>query len=222
MSKLGMKVAAVLSIVGACGLAASDANACGGGWFPEEAIQEIDYRPSGIAMAEQQLEDGDYDAAAATVMRVIPHIHNYDKIVKDQTINKAMRVLALATARNDGELEPQSMISWYIRDVYEQRVADNPNANSEWAVNAMRALAGAGEADDPVLQSELGEVLAASTATQAEGRELLEKLAEKDLLTSPEAYKALAELRDSADGRTAALERCRAMAKSPEACTIAS
>ncbi|MFP6683219.1 MAG: hypothetical protein VB934_00830, partial [Polyangiaceae bacterium] len=55
-----------------------------------------------------------------------------------------------------------------------------------------------------------------------EGRELLHKLAEKDLLTTPEAYAILAKLRGEAgdaDGRTAALQRCRAMAKDAKLCS---
>jgi hypothetical protein len=50
---------------------------------------------------------------------------------------------------------------------------------------------------------------------------LLTRLADKDLLTTPEAYAALAKLKGEAgdqDGRLAALQRCRAMAKDAKLC----
>lgn len=210
---------AALAISAACAGFTSDANACGGGWWPEEA-QEIDYRPFGIAMAEKQLEAGQYDAAAGTVLRVIPHLKNYQSASKDELINRGMRVMAVAMARNGGKVDFKSHVLGYVHDMWTEGEDETAQGNVEWAVTMLGEIAKK-KSDDPMIQSELGEAMAKSDTHRAEGRALLEKLAEKDLLTSPEAYKALAELRaqdGNEDGRTAALERCKAMAKDAKVC----
>jgi hypothetical protein len=214
---------AALAIAAACGAYAHDSNACGGGWYVDPAV-ELHYRELGIASAEKQLEEGRYDDAAGSVLRVIPHISNYQTTTKDEVINRAMRVLAVAAARQDGKLDiakqlpeymrSSSQVSW-VGDGQEDRAT-----NLSWSVRSLRAIH-ASKTDDVVAQSELGEALATVDAHRGEAREILEALAKKDLLTSPEAYKALAKLRAEAgdkDGRTAALERCRAMAKDAAIC----
>jgi hypothetical protein len=218
------KFIAALALTAAFGAMIPEAEACGGGWWPGESIQEIDYRPFGIAMAEKQLEGGKADDAAATVLRVIPHIQSYKTAVKDEVINRGLRVLAVAAARSNGEVDVAKQLDPYQREFISLKRDAKLSIDSEWTVAALRALADR-NADDAVAQSELGEALASSAAHRDEGRQLLEKLAEKDLLTSPEAYKALATLRAVAgneDGRIAALERCKAMAKDAAFCTTTS
>lgn len=219
MSNRKFTMLAALAISAACAGFSSDASACGGGWFGEEEV-EIDYRPFGIAMAEKQLEAGDYDAAAGTVLRVIPHLKNYKTASRDEIINRAMRVMAVSIARNAKEIDLKSQMEDYVAEMWLQGEEPEAQADLEWAVTMLTELSKK-KADDVVFQSELGEAMAKSDKHRDEGRALLEKLAAKDLLTSPEAYKALADLRALAgneDGRTAALERCKAMAKDAKIC----
>ena len=91
-----MTLAAAFAL-GAAFTATPDAHACGGGWWPEP---EIDHRAFGVAQAEKDLEAGRYDAAAGAVLRMIPHIEGYTVVkTSDPLVHRAMRVLALATAR---------------------------------------------------------------------------------------------------------------------------
>jgi hypothetical protein len=222
--KNSKKLIAALAFTAACGGFAQEAQACGGGWFPEAGPVEVDHRPFGIAMAEKQMQNGDYDSAAATVLRVIPHIQNYESTVKDPIINRGMRVLALAAARTGGEVDIANKIDRRLKrklGISGDNKAEIPMA---WAVSALQSIAD-GKTDDAIAQAELGEAMAKSESHEAAGRELLEKLADKDVLTSAEAYKALAELRADAgneDGRVAALARCKAMAKDAAVCEMGS
>ncbi len=79
---------------------------------------------------------------------------------------------------------------------------------------ALRAVS-ATKAGDPSVKTELAEALARLESHRQEARGILEELAKKDLIASPEGYAALAELRRAAGdepGQRAAAERCRAMA----------
>jgi hypothetical protein len=208
---------AALAVAAVTGAAAHPAEACGGGWFPEV---EIDHRITGIAMAEKQLKEGKYVAAAGSVVRMIPHVRNYKSATKDPIINRALRVLAVATVRSDGVLGFAHEVPAELHGSWIGKESGDRDANLLWAVQAMRA-ADRSKPNDATVQSELGEALAKVDALHGEARELLGKLAEKDLLTTPEAYAALATLRaESGDqnGKVAALERCRAMAKDARVC----
>jgi hypothetical protein len=204
--------------------ATPSAQACGGGWFADPQ-QELEWREQGIARAEKELNQGKYDQAAGTVLRVIPHIGKYTKAPKDKVVQRAIRVLAVATARKDGKPAVDKQVpSWahdfVAKSFFGDKDADRA-ANLTWAATNLESLR-AEKKDDPVLESEIGELLAKIEGRQDQARKILEKLADKDLLTSPEAYKALASLRAAAgdkDGRVAALERCKAMAKDATVCT---
>lgn len=217
---------AALAVACACGTYTPDAEACGGGWWPEP---DVDYRVMGVAKAEESLEKGDYQAAAGAVVRMIPHIGQYDDVTKDEIINRAMRVLAVSLSRTGGTIDDEQLPSYMreleIGDHYNGKKAKEKNENLRWSADALRSIAAAhekaGKEADPVLESEMGEAMAKVDEYRAEGKAILERLANKDLLTSPEAYKTLAELRakdGNLDGRMAALERCRAMAKHAATC----
>jgi hypothetical protein len=185
---------------------------------------ELHYRELGVASAEKQLQEGRYDDAAGTVLRVIPHVAVYKTPPGDPVIGRAMRVLAVATARENGTLDVAKQVPDYLHASWLGENKKDATANLEWSVRTLRAI-NAGKKDDAVAKSELGEALAKMDSTKKEGRKILEGLAKKDLLTSPEAYKALAELRAAAgddSGRLAALERCRAMAKDAKICKAGS
>jgi hypothetical protein len=181
---------------------------------------QIDFRVQGVARAEKALEQGKNADAAAMVVRMIPHIRNYKSTTRDEIINRAMRVLAVATARSDGKLDFAKQVSADARGEWTGEKAEQRTANLEWSVQALRAI-DKKKKDDRAVQSELGEALAKLDNGKGEARELLGKLAEKDLLTSPEAYAALAKLRTEAgdkNGGESALKRCEAMSKTPAMC----
>ncbi len=207
-----------VAVAGGVGMVAPKAEACGGGWWPEV---EIDYRVEGIAKAEKDLAAGNYYAAAGAVARMIPHIKNYKAATSDPIINRSMRVLALANARAGGDFNkiaaefPEEIRADFVGATAEQR-----QANLEWSVRALKALRKV-KKNDATLDSEYAEALAQLPNKHAKAKKLLEKLADKDLLTSPEAYRALAVLRAEAGdeaGRGAALDHCRNMAKDGAMC----
>lgn len=198
-----------------------EAEACGGGWWPEEEL--IDHRVAGVAQAEKDLEAGKYDAAAGAVLRMIPHISGYTQVsTTDPIIHRAMRVLSVATARKNGKLDiadeiPAELDGWVGAE------PEEANANLSLAVNMMQVVAKV-KASDAVVESELGEVMAKVDSHRADGKAMLEKLAEKDLLASPEAFKTLATLRKAdgdAKGEAAALERCKQVATDETICGAA-
>jgi hypothetical protein len=212
-----MTLAAAFAVgVGFAGM--PDAEACGGGWWPEEEL--IDHRVAGVAQAEKDLDAGKYDAAAGAVLRMIPHIAGYTQVnTSDPIIHRAMRVLAVATARKDGKLDvgnqiPEELQGWVGAETGEA------NDNLLVAVDMMKKV-GEVKKNDALVESELGEAMAKLDSHRAEGKAMLETLAEKDLLASADAFKTLAALR-KADGDTtgeaAALERCKQMADNAAFC----
>ncbi len=208
-----------LAITAGVGAFAPPAEACGGGWWPE--IQ-IDHRIQGIARAERDLAAGRYHAAAGSVIRMIPHIRAYKRTTGDGIVNRALRVLAVATARTGGQLKlekqiPRQLHSWLGKD------ADERQASLAWSVQALKSVSKL-KKKSPAVQSELAEAMAQLPAHSDEARTTLEKLAEKDLLSSSQGYATLAELRAKAgdnDGRLAALQRCKTMAKDNRVCRAA-
>ncbi|WP_437830795.1 hypothetical protein [Sorangium sp. So ce1153] len=192
-----------------------DAAACGG----VEIMPAIDHRVMGVAQAEQALRDGRITAAAGSVIRMFPEIRriSYDK---DPLLNRAFRVLAVATARGDGALQVAAEVPRELLETWGGASVDERRGNLDWSIRALRRL-NEQRKDDPALQTDLGEALARSTEHRGEALKLLGDLAEKDLLASPEGYAALAQLRalagDSA-GHDAAASRCEAMAKSAALC----
>jgi hypothetical protein len=207
-----------VAVAGGLGMVAPSAQACGGGWWPEVMI---DYRVEGIARAEKDLAVGNHLASAGSVIRMIPHIKGYKKASGDAIINRSMRVLAVAMARAGGDLSkiekeiPEELRAEFVGNTPEAR-----EANLKWSVRALKALRKT-KKNDPTLDSELGEAMAQLPDKHGKAKKMLEKLADKDLLTSPEAYRALAVLRANAGdevGRTAALGRCKNMAKDASLC----
>jgi predicted Zn-dependent protease len=181
----------------------------------------IDHRVEGIAQAEKDLANGNYHAAAGAVIRMIPHIKNYKSAQGDAIINRSMRVLAVAMARTNGDL---TKISKELPDeLHAAFLGANESArkaNVEWAVLSLKALREK-KKDDATLASELGEAMAQLPEQKSGAKELLDDLAKRDVLTTPEGYRALAVLRAEANdegGRSEALNRCKNMAKDASIC----
>jgi tetratricopeptide (TPR) repeat protein len=183
----------------------ADANACG--W-----AVSIDLDSQQVARAEKALEDGNNFVAAKTIFTMFPFIR--DATAGEAPLQtRALRVLALAIVRTNGRLNEKqvgiaSETEW------------TPNANLEWAVQAMREIDEV-RPNDPTVQADLGEALSKLPHTRQEALSILQRLAQRDLMGSPYAYAALAKLRsDQGDvsGAEAALKRCEELSRKPSLC----
>lgn len=208
--------AVVLSTV-----APKPAAACGGAWFPIME-EQVDHRPMGIARAEKALDKGDAVAAAGMIIRMMPHIKTLDA-KKSKLVARAQRVLAVAAARSGGALAVGDQVPVSVAGTWLGKTGEHRNTNLDWSIQALRTVEKT-KKDDPAAQTELAEALAAVPAHRTEAREILEKLAKKDLIASPQGYAALATLRSAAGdeaGRKVALKRCEAMAAKAGVCRTA-
>jgi hypothetical protein len=209
-------VAATLAAFSLVASAPSAARACGGEWYP---MFEVDPRVQGVDKAEDSLDDGHILAAAGSIVRMIPHIRQLS-VTRTKLIQRADRVLAVATARFDGALPIGLEVPEYAQGKWLGKTEADRQANLEWAAKTLREVATARH-DDPAARTELAEALARIDGTREEARHILEDLSTRDLITSPEGYAALAGLRERAGddaGRRAALERCKTMARGGVTC----
>lgn len=204
----------VCALVG-IGTASAVAGACG-----EEIAPYVDYRVMGIASAERALQDGKHIAAAGMIVRMFPEIQRMS-IGRDGLLARASRTLALATTRAGGALpalerEVPAELLGTLRGATEAERAEN----LAWSVSALRNLSEVRK-NDPAVQTDLGEALAAVGASHDEARKLLEGLAGRDLVATPQGYAALgrlhAELGHGAE-QASAVKRCEAMTKGAAYC----
>lgn len=200
--------------------AAPEAHACGGAWYPVMMeMPDVDYRQEGVPRAEKALDEGRVIAAAGIVIRQIPHVKQLaPKSAK--IVERAQRVLALAVVRYDGSLPIEAEVPGYAQGTWRGKTADQRLSNLGWAATVLRSVAELRN-NDPASETELAEALAKLEDHRTEARGLLEKLASKDLITSPEGYAALAQLRAEAgdeSGQKLAVQRCEKMARSVDIC----
>ena len=215
ISKHGIRsVAVALSLMGVTASASSFA--CGGDWYPEV---QIDPRIHGVAEAEKSLNHGDYVAAAGSVIRMMPHLKTLQGS-KDPLVVRAERVLAVALERSHGSLSLEREVPTEILGSWQGKTRADQDKNMSWSVAALRREL-AGKKDDPGLMTDLGEALSKVDGGATEAKTLLESLAQRDLVATPEGYKALALLRsqtgDSA-GEQLAMKRCESMASAAKVC----
>jgi hypothetical protein len=192
------------------------AKACGGEWYPEVVV---DPRILGVAQAEKALQNGKDLAAAASVIRMMPHIRTL-KAKPGSLVGRAERVLAVALSRAQGALPVQSEVPRDVLGTFAGTKEGERAANMEWSIQALRRQVDK-KSDDVSLKTDLAEALARVESHRAEARTILEDLAKRDLIASPQGYAALAMLRSQsgdADGQKLALKRCEAMAKNQDAC----
>ena len=195
-----------------------DARACGGEWYPEVMV---DPRIHGVAQAEKQLANGNRLAAAASVIRMMPHIKSL-KSKPGSLVGRAERVLAVALSRSQGALPVSGEVPLDVLGTWQGAKASESAANMAWSVAVLKRQS-ASKADDVSLKTDLAEAMARVPEQRAEARSILEDLAKRDLIASPEGYAALAALRSQSgdtDGQKLALKRCEAMAKSQDACIL--
>jgi hypothetical protein len=212
--------AAAMGVGIGVGSLAQDARACGGEWYPEVMVDPLIH---GVAQAEKTLASGNRLAAAASVIRMIPHIRSL-KSKPGSLVARAERVLAVALARNQGALPVGNEVPSEVLGAWRGAGEAESTANMAWSVAVLKRQS-ASKSDDVALKTDLAEAMARIPEQRAEARAILEELAKRDLVASPEGYAALASLRSlsgDADGQKLALERCEAMAKSQDACVLRS
>ena len=93
-----------------------------------------------------------------------------------------------------------------------------------WAVSSLERLRTLRK-NDPAVDTDLGEALAKVDGRQEEARGILQGLADRDLMATPQGYAALGRLQNqagNASARDAAIQRCTAMAKDAEICKVQS
>ncbi|HEY3667899.1 MAG TPA: hypothetical protein VGL19_17980, partial [Polyangiaceae bacterium] len=133
---------------------------------------------------------------------------------------RAERVLAVAIERSNGQLSlEQEVPSEYLGHWLGKSRVDQ-DKNLAWSVHALREELTI-KKDDPGIQTELGEALSKVDGGTDEARTLLESLAARDLVATPEGYKALAALRSQMGdqaGQQLAMKRCESMAPSSKVC----
>jgi predicted Zn-dependent protease len=122
-------------------------------------------------------------------------------------------VLAVATVRSGGELDVGREVPKHVQDTWLGETHDDRRANLEFAVSTLTRVSEL-KKDDPQVQTELAEAMAQLDDRKGDAQALLEKLAQKDLIATPEGYAALAGLRhEKGDqkGSLAAMKRCQEM-----------
>jgi hypothetical protein len=199
---------------------APEARACGGEWYPEVMV---DPRIHGVAQAEKALSGGNRLAAAASVIRMMPHIKTL-KSKPGSLVGRAERVLAVALSRSQGALAVAKEVPVEVLGSFEGAKSGESNANLAWSVQVLERQSNA-KGDDVGLKTDLAEAMARVPERRSEARAILEDLAKRDLIASPEGYAALASLRSQSgdsDGQKLALKRCEAMAKNQDACVLRS
>lgn len=197
-----LRLLPVLCLVVPCAIGgvSSEAAAC------EESISfEIDPKVMLLSQAETSLNAGKARAAAVNVLNAFPKLRTSEG--SDAMQARGQRILALAVVRTEGLLS--------VGEVMKASTAEERRANLEWAVATLRKLNEA-KKNVPALETELGEALSKLPETQGEALAVLDRLAGKDLITSPQGWAALAKLRRDAgdqEGGEAAARRHEAMTK---------
>ena len=198
---------------------APHASACGNSMRGHRATQEMRlvfdeqeevFTPR-LQLAEAALREGklllassELDAIAARIREASPRLRA-----------RFERVASLLSVRSDGQ--------WPVQTPGAQNKPAARARALELAANKLRQRLTAGP-DDPIRLSDLGEALAALPKHRKEAKNILEKLAARDLLTSPHGYAALSRLRLLAkdeDGANQALNACRKLDEKGVACPSA-
>ena len=172
------------------------------------AVAETDTGVAAVKETERLLDDGDPAGARSRAEKILealryedpPDPSPYHSGLRDRT----SRILALADVRLDrgGPLDRERRaLLEHAADEIERLAADHPT--------------------DAAKRTDLGEALARTRPREA--REILEDLADHDVVTTPYGYIALARLRAAAGdekGRDEARARCALMAKTSSICRL--
>ena len=205
---LAARFALAFAVVSAAAAFSHDARACGDVFIPE-----IDHRIQGLANAEKGLRDGKIVASAQSIVRMFPEIRTINP-GKDGMLGRAQRTLAIALVRTDGAIE--------LDPTWRAKTPEQRSQNVAWAVSSLERLR-TQRKNDPAVDTDLGEALAKVDGRQEEARGILQSLADRDLMATPQGYSALGRLQHQAGNTTArdaAIQRCNAMAKDAEICKV--
>ena len=208
--KLAPFAAAALFAVSAVAMT-PDAHACGMSVRMEPTPQ----KPTPVqevAKAEKALEGGQHLAAAKSILGSFPRVRSATA-GENPLETRALRVFALAVVRSNGAANEKAA-GVAAAEVW------TPGASIAWAVQSLREI-DAKRPNDPTVQADLGEALAKTMHGKKEALGILQALAQKDLMGSPQAYAALATLRtETGDlaGAEAAIKRCAEMSKGAGVC----
>lgn len=202
-------VAVAAALLSSGTLAVSHADACGMSVrLAPPKVHEAKANPVlEVAAAERALEQNQPLLAARKIVAAFPQVRA-EEAGRDPLGTRALRVLALAAVRADGNLALGGAQTW------------SRSANLQWALQSLREI-DQKRPNDPALQADLGEALARLPHTEDEAFKVLDGLAKKDLMGSPHAYAALGRLRaDRGDreGAALAVKRCEGMAQTPSVC----
>lgn len=179
---------------------------------PMRPRKEVKPPPSPIlevAAAERALDQNQPLTAATKVLAMFPGVRALEG-GRRPLETRALRVFALAVVRADGNL-PGAVGQGWTRA-----------ANLEWAVQSLKEI-DASRPNEPSLQADLGEAMAHLPHLRGQALTMLDKLAQKDLMGSPQAYAALSRLRaerGDATGAAVAMKRCEGMAATPSVCAV--
>jgi hypothetical protein len=157
-----------------------------------EVVQWTQPQIQQATIAETALGTGKPAKAAQLLLEIHPRLRISHRLLDrgpgqgiDPVAARAQRLLAVAVVRTEGLVD--------LGDAYPGASAADRRTNLEWAIGILRAFARL--SPGPAIDSDLGEALSKLPETRAEASRILEDLAHRDLVTSPEAYRALAELR---------------------------
>ncbi|HMY17428.1 MAG TPA: hypothetical protein PKA58_13995 [Polyangium sp.] len=210
LKSLVARIALVSAALSAAVAFSQDARACGDVFIPE-----IDHRIQGLANAEKALRDGKVVASAQSIVRMFPEIRTINP-GKDGMLGRAQRTLAIALVRMDGAID--------LDPTWRAKSPEQKAQNVAWAVSSLERLRTLRK-NDPAVDTDLGEALAKVDGRQEEARGILQGLADRDLMATPQGYAALGRLQNqagNASARDAAIQRCTAMAKDAEICKVQS
>jgi hypothetical protein len=171
--------------------AARDVRACmHAGVFIEDGSTED------LLRAEQKVAKGDYAGAARGVAIAFPGLRKrrlHSSILSD----RAVRVMAQSVVRTRGDLD--------LGALFPGATEAQRNQNIEWSVHVLQGLS-LKRRDDPVALSSVAEAFALVPGKRPDAKRILVELENKDVLSTPQAFATLAELRESAgEGRPAFL-----------------
>lgn len=205
-----------LLIAGGCVGLSWDASACGNTMRGHQAEQrmrlifdaEEEVITPRLQLAEAALREGKLLVAASELEAISARVRE----AHVRLHARYERAAALVTVRSGGQ--------WPVQKANVENSAGARARLLEAAVTKLRKRL-AGSPTDPVRLSDLGEALAALPKHHKEARNILEKLAARDLLTSAHGYAALSRLRSLAKdeaGAAQALNACRKLDEKGVAC----
>ncbi len=159
-----------------------------------------------VSQSAQALASGQPERAVTLAGRAIRRIRNESRSARNRMLmNRAKRVLAVATVRLEGAVDTERFVVARSMDAAARQEA------LRWSVGILEH--GFGEEPGPVSTARYAEALARFESQRSRARALLAQLAAADVMPDAYGYRVLAELEATdAAARARALTACRARA----------